>query len=149
MKSHRLNKINTTLVISAFIASLFFNGIDIRIFALVFVLLLGWLLSSGITAYRKGYEVGNLLIPFSMILFWLWLGIDIAFSQVFYLSVVNFWWVGIFPLMYLAYSFSADKDALWKSLFTLIVLTVALLCLYALYKMLALQDLLPENIQVS
>ena len=140
MSRPALNLLNTTLVISAFIASLFFNGIDIRIFALVFILLLGWLLSSGITAYRKGYEVGNLLIPVCMILFWLWLGINIIFSPIFYLTVVNFWWVGIFPLTYLAYSFSADKDALWKLLLTLVVLTVVLLCLYALYQVFVLQD---------
>ena len=140
MNSLSLNQLNLALIIAAFIASLFFNGIDIRFFALVFILLLGWILFSGITAYRKGYQIGNLLILVSMVLFWLWLGIDIVFSPVFYLSVVNFWWVGIFPLMYFAYSFSADKDALWESLFALLVITGVVLSLYALYQMLALQD---------
>jgi O-antigen ligase len=136
----RLHQLNLTLVIGAFIASLFFNGIDIRFFALAYLFLLGWIFSSGISTYRKGYELGNLLIPVSIILFWLWLGIDIVFSPVFYLSVVNFWWVGIFPLMFLAYSYSADKDALWNSLITLLVLTIVVLGLYALFQVFALQD---------
>ncbi|NNF95916.1 MAG: O-antigen ligase family protein, partial [Halobacteria archaeon] len=140
MKLLRLNHINTLLVLGAFIASLFFNGIDIRFFAFVYLLLLGWILSSGITVYRKGNEVGNLLIPVSMILFWLWLGIDIVFSQVFYLSVVNFWWVGVFPLVFLAYSFSPDKEALWNQIFTLLVLTIVGLGIYALYQVFILHD---------
>jgi hypothetical protein len=140
VNSLRLHHLNLALVISAFIASLFFNGIDIRYFSLVFILLIGWLFVSGITIYHKGYEIGNFLIPVSMILFWVWLGINIMFSPVFYLSAVNFWWVGIFPLMFLAYSFSPVKTALWKPLFALVVLTVTLLGLYALYQLFVLQD---------
>ena len=140
MNSLYLNHLSLALIIGAFIAALFFNGIDIRFFALVYLFLLGWIFASGISAYRKGYVIGNLLLPISMILFWLWLGIDIVFSPVFYLSVVNFWWIGIFPLMFLAYSFSADKNTLWNSLFTLLVITVIMLVLYAFYQMFALQD---------
>ena len=140
MNSLRLHHLNLALVIGAFIASLFFNGIDIRYFSLVFILLIGWLFVSGITIYHKGYEIGNFLIPVSMILFWVWLGINIMFSPVFYLSAVNFWWVGIFPLMFLAYSLSPVKTVLWKPLFALVVLTVTLLGLYALYQLFVLQD---------
>lgn len=125
----------------AFIASLFFNGIDIRYFSLVFTLLIAWLLVSGITIYHKGYEIGNFLLPVSMILFWVWLGISIMFSPVFYLSVVNFWWVGIFPLMFLAYCFYPAKTAFWNPLFSLVVLTGVVLGLYALYQVFVLQDL--------
>lgn len=140
VNSLRLNHLSLALGICAFIASLFFNGIDIRYFALVFILLSGYILINGISIYRKGLESGSLLIPVSMILFWLWLGIDIAFSPVFYLSVVNFWWVGIFPLMFLIYSSSPDKDSLWRLIFTSIVLIVVVLGLYALYQVLILQD---------
>ncbi len=136
----QLNTLSLILVFGAFIASLFFNGNDIRLFSLVLLLLIGWLLVSGITIYQQGYEIGNPLIPVSLILFWVWLGISIVFSPVFYLSVVNFWWVGIFPLIFLAYSFSPDNNALWKSLFSLVVITGVALALYALYQVLALQD---------
>ena len=141
MTSSQPNYLNLALVCGAFIASLFFNGLDIRFFALVFVLLLGWLLSSGIKNYRKGYIVGNLLILGSVFLFWFWLGISIVFSQVTHLSMVNFWWVGIFPLLFLAYSISPDRDALWEPLFALIVLVVLTLCAYALYQVFALHEL--------
>ena len=136
----RLDYLNLILVFGAFIASLFFNGIDIRLFALVFVLLIGWLLVSGIMLYRHGYEIGTSLIPVSMLLFWVWLGINIVFSPVFYLSVVNFWWVGIFPLVFLAYYFSPAKNVFWKPLFTLLVITTVVLGLYALYQAFDLQD---------
>jgi O-antigen ligase len=140
VNSLRLNHLSLALGIGAFIASLFFNGIDIRYFSLVFVLLTGCVLINGVSIFRKGYESGNLLIPVSIILFWLWLGIDIVFSPVFYLSVVNFWWVGIFPLMFLIYSSSPDKDSLWRLGFTSLVLIVVLLSLYALYQGLIMQD---------
>jgi O-antigen ligase len=140
VNSFQLQHINTLLVISAFIASLFFNGIDIRYFSLVFILLTGCVLINGISIYRKGYESGNLLILVSIIIFWLWLGIDIVFSPVFYLSVVNFWWVGIFPLMFLIYSSSPDKDSLWSLIYTSLVLIIVLLGLYALFQVFILQD---------
>jgi O-antigen ligase len=99
------------------------------------------LLSNGITGFHKGYVLGNLLIPICILLFWLWLGINIAFSQVVYLSVANFWWVGIFPLVFLAYSFTPNKDSLWKPLFTLLVFTVVIICFYALYQAFVLHEL--------
>ena len=140
MNSLRLNHLSLAFCICAFIASLFFNGIEIRYFSLVFILLTGCVLINGVGIYRKGYESGSLLIPVSIILFWLWLGFEIVFSPVFYLSVVNFWWVGIFPLMFLIYSSSPDKDFLWRLSFTSLVLVVVLLGLYALYQALILQD---------
>ncbi|WP_455220068.1 O-antigen ligase family protein [Kaarinaea lacus] len=140
MNSLRLNHLSLALGICAFIASLFFNGIDIRFFSLTYLFLLGWILLNSISAYRKGYKLGNLLIPVSIILFWLWLGFSIVFSPVFYLSVINFWWVGIFPLMFIIYSSSPDKDSIWRLSFTSIVLVVVLLGLYALYQGLILQD---------
>lgn len=137
----RFNHLNLALVTGAFISSLFFNGIDIRVFALVFILLLGWLFSNGINGYRNGYVLGNLLIPVCILLFWLWLGINIPFSQVVYLSVVNFWWVGIFPLAFLAYSFTPNRDTLWQPLFTLLVFIVVILCFYAIYQSIFLHEL--------
>ena len=135
-----VSKLKALLVTSAFITSLFFNGIDIRFFALTFLLLIAWILINTITIYRQGTRIGDLLIPVVITLFWIWLGIDIAFSQVVYLSTVNFWWVGVFPLVFLVYTFSNDKDMFWRYIFTLLVFVVVLLCIYALYQALVLQD---------
>ena len=141
MDSLRLNHLNLALILGAFIATLFFNGIDIRFFALAYALLFAWLLLSGIYNYRKAYLLGNLAIPVSLLLFWIWLGINIVFSQVFYLSLVNFWWVGIFVLTFFAYSFSPDNETLWKQLLPALVLLTVILACYALYQVLVLQFL--------
>ncbi len=133
-------KLNALLVTGAFISSLFFNGIDIRFFALTFLLLLAWVLINSIVMYRQGTQTGSLLIPVVITLFWLWLGIDIVFSQVVYLSTVNFWWVGVFPLTFLVYTFSNDKDIFWKYVFTFLVCVAVLLCIYALYQVIVLQE---------
>ena len=133
-------KLNALLVTGAFISSLFFNGIDIRFFALTFLLLLAWVLINSIVMYRQGTQTGSLLIPVVITLFWLWLGIDIVFSQVVYLSTVNFWWVGVFPLTFLVYIFSNDKDIFWKYVFTFLVCVAVLLCIYALYQVIVLQE---------
>ena len=140
MNLQRFNFLNLILIIGAFIASLFFNGIDIRLYAIAFILLLGWLFSSSLRAYSHGYQLGNLLLPACVILFWLWLGLNILFSPVAYLSVVNFWWVGIFPLTFLLFTFTPDKDQLWRWLFASLVVVVAILCLYALYQMYVLHE---------
>lgn len=137
---HRLHFISLIFILGAFIASLFFNGIDIRFFALTYILLLGWLLTNSLCAYNRGFHVGNLLLPVSVILFWLWLGLTILFSPVAYLSVVNFWWVGIFPLTFLLFTFSTDQDQLWRWLFPLLVIVVTILCLFALYQMYGLHE---------
>ena len=141
MKFLRLEYLNLAFVLGAFISSLFFNGIDIRFFSLAFILLLGWLFVIAIRVYSNGYHSGNMLLPISILLFWLWLGLNILFSPVFYLTVVNFWWVGIFPLMFLAYSFTADKNEFWKHLFPALIIIVTALCVYALYQMYVLHML--------
>ena len=135
MKFLRLEYLNLAFVICAFTSSLFFNGFDIRFFLLSFILLLGWLFVIGLRVYSNGFHSGNMLLPISILLFWLWLGINIFFSQVYYLSVVNFWWVGIFPLMFLAYSSTTHKDEFWKHLFPALIIIATALCLYALYQM--------------
>ncbi len=84
--------------------------------------------------------MGNLLIPIMLALFWFWLGVSIFFSQVGYLSIVNFWWVGIFPLAFLVYSSTSDKDTLWGLLIKLITFVVFLLCIFALYQVFALHE---------
>jgi len=115
-----LNHVNALLVTGAFVASLFFNGIDLRFFALTFILLFAALISTAIVMYRQGLQIGNLLIPVTLLLFWLWLGISIVFSPVIYLSTVNFWWIGIFPLTFLIFYFSDNKETLYKYTFALI-----------------------------
>ena len=135
-----VSTLNALLVTGAFMSSLFFNGIDIRFFALTFLLLLAWVLINSIVMYRQGTQTGSLLIPVVITLFWLWLGIDIVFSQVVYLSTVNFWWVGVFPLTFLVYIFSNDKDIFWKYVFTFLVCVAVLLCIYALYQVIVLQE---------
>ena len=140
MNSPRLHQLNLSLIIGAFTASLFFNGYDIRFFAFAFILLLGWLFANVIQLYSKGYNSGNLLLPLSLVLFWLWLGINILSSSVFYLSVVNFWWVGVFPLAFLAYTLTTDKTEFWRWLFVALVVSLAVLCFSALYQMFILQE---------
>jgi hypothetical protein len=49
----RLHQLNLLLIIGAFIATLFFNGFDIRFFAFAYILLLGWLFANGIIRRQK------------------------------------------------------------------------------------------------
>ena len=135
-----VSKLNALLVTGAFIASLFFNGIDIRFFALTFILLFSSLTLNTLNIYRHGWNMGHFLIPITLILFWIWLGISIFFSQVVYLSIINFWWVGVFPLTFFVYSTTPDKVALWKLLIKLITLVVFVLCIVALYQVFVLND---------
>jgi O-antigen ligase len=141
VKFLRLEYLNLAFVLGAFISSLFFNGIDIRFFSLSFILLLGWLFVIATRVYSNGYHSGKMLLPISILLFWFWLGLNIFFSPVFYLTVVNFWWVGIFPLMFLAYIFTTDKNKFWKHLFPALIIIVTALCVYALYQMFVLHML--------
>ena len=135
-----VSRLSALLVTGAFVASLFFNGIDLRFFALTFILLIAALINTTIVMYRQGSQIGNLLIPVTLLLFWLWLGISNVFSPVIYLSTVNFWWIGIFPSTFLIFYFSDNKDALYKYTFALIAIVTFLLCIYALYQLFVLHE---------
>ena len=140
MISLRLTYINALLITSALVASLYFNGLDIRFYALTLCLLFCSFAINTAHIYRHGWNLGNMLIPITVALFWLWLGISILFSQVTYLSIINFWWIGVFPLAFLVYSFAPDKELLWSILNKLILLVVFGLCVFALYQVLVLDE---------
>ncbi|MHA1569405.1 MAG: O-antigen ligase family protein, partial [Alphaproteobacteria bacterium] len=127
------------LILGALIAALFFNGYDIRYFALSMSLLTGWLAWTAWQLYRQPVTLGSTLLPTLMLLYWLWLAFSILFSQVTYLSVVNFWWVGALPLVFLGYTLSPERERLWHRLFPgLVILGLALTAL-ALYQFFVLQ----------
>lgn len=122
------------LILAAFGCALFFNGIAIHYLALSLIALVFLLMETGVKIYREDARLGWPWLTVAMMLFWLWLGFSIPFSQVPYLSVVNFWWVGAFPLIYLIYVLHPQKTALWQSAFTLIVPVCVILAFVAIYQ---------------
>ncbi len=122
------------LFILALIFSLLFNGLNLIWFSLsqAFLILLAFVTVR--RNYDRGFPIRYPWLTLAMMLFWLWLGLNIAFSQVTYLATINFWWVGSLPLLYLIFTFMPEHEDFWKTLVMLLLAIGLLLCLHAIYQ---------------
>jgi len=118
-------------------AALFFNGVALQYLALTVVLLLigaGWRLLGG---YRTGLSVAHGPLPVLVTLFWIWLAVSIAWSEAWYLSFLNLWWVGAVPFVFWIALLAPDAERWWRWSFSLVLGVCAVLTVYALVQFLA------------
>jgi len=129
---HRI--LSPLLLTAAFVCTLFFNGSALTWFAAAMVCLILWVLHCGVLFYQQNMRITSGVLSISVLLFWLWLGLDVVFSQVIYLGILNFWWVGVLPLVYLGYILHPHADALWQRVYPMLVVTGMALSAMALYQ---------------
>ncbi len=122
------------IFIVALLFSLLFNGLNLIWFSIsmVFLILLAYVTVR--RNYATGFRIHYPWLTLAMLLFWIWLGLTIPFSQVTYLATINFWWVGTLPLMYLVYTFMPEQDDFWNTLVKLLLLSGIALCIHAIYQ---------------
>jgi O-antigen ligase len=90
----------TGLLVGALIFSLYFNGTHIEYFAASLQLLTLLGLAVLWRGYRDGFRVPRSALSAGLVLFWAWLAVGLLWSRVPYVSMVNFWWVGSFSLVF-------------------------------------------------
>lgn len=119
----------------ALMASLFFNGVNIEYFAIVFILLcLLFAVPLWQDHDRKFAIPIRSPLVISALLFLVWLGITLLWSPVGYISAANFWWVGSGCLVFLLTTLIFDHDKAWRSAFMGVLLLVFVLALMSLYQ---------------
>lgn len=114
------------------LAALFYTGNNYWLFSISFI-------SLGITfaiTLKQRYS-RSLAIPvngifISSVLLLSWFAISILPSQVQYLTLYNFFWVGSFLIVFLIFSFSDNKDKIWHSIWPSILLLVLIWACYVL-----------------
>lgn len=132
-----LTKINTShlfsfLFTASLTAALFYTGNNTWLFASSFIFLI---LSFAVILKQRFFH--SITIPvngifISAVLLLTWFGISIFPSQIKYLSLYNFFWVGSLVIVFLLFTFIDDKEQVWKKVFPLVLLLVFFWAIYGL-----------------
>lgn len=98
---------------SAIVAALFFHGFQVEFLCIVQALLLVWL---GLVLWHSydGLVVPKTALAVSVMLFWVWLGVSLVWTQVPAIGALNFWWMGSLPLAFWLYVLAPDREAIWR-----------------------------------
>lgn len=89
--------------------AVFFHGDDIRWLAAAELLLLT-ALALALLRDTSGLRLPLTPLSVSLSAFWLWLAVSLAWSRVSVTSVLNFWWVGSFALVFWTYTLSSERS---------------------------------------
>ena len=116
--------------------AVFFHGDDIRWLVGAQLLLLSWLALVLARTYAVGFRFPLTPVSLSVSLFWLWLGISVAWSRVPATSAINFWWVGTFALVFWGYTLSPARAQLASHVSRIVLIGALALCVWALLQVL-------------
>lgn len=111
--------------------AIFFHGDDIRWLVGVQLALLAWLASVLVRNYEAGVQLPLTPISLTLTGFWLWLAVSLVWSRVPATSVLNFWWVGTFVLVYWAYTWSPLRTQAWHFASRALLAGAMVLCVWA------------------
>lgn len=131
--------VSALLFASAVVSSLFFHGFQIEFLCLAQALLL---LAAGLALWqsREDLTVPATAAGVSLTLYWAWLGLSLAWTQVPAIGVLNFWWMGSLPLAFWLYTLTRDRDSLWRTSAIAMLGVGAVLAAYAVFQLLVQQQ---------
>lgn len=126
------NKIFSLLFISALTSALFYTGNNTWLFTVSYLLIV---LSIALILKQRFYKsihisINGILV--SSVLLLIWFAISILPSQIKYLSLYNFFWVGSLIIVFLIFTFHENKDQIWKNIWPAILLLVSTWAIYGL-----------------
>ncbi|MCW8986704.1 MAG: O-antigen ligase family protein, partial [Gammaproteobacteria bacterium] len=113
-------------------SSLFYTGNNTWLFTASYIFLV---INLALILKQRFYNpiklpINGILI--SAVLLLIWFGISFFPSQIKYLSVYNFFWVGSLIIVFLLFSFNDNKDQIWKTVWPAILLLVTIWAIYGL-----------------
>ncbi len=126
------NKIFSLLFISALTLALFYTGSNVTLFTISYILII---LSLALVLKQRFYKPINIStngIFISACLLLTWFAISIFPSQVKYLSLYNFFWLGSLIIVFLIFTFYDNKDQVWENIWPAILLLVLIWSVYGL-----------------
>lgn len=128
------NTIFSLSFITTLTAALFYTGNNIWLFTISYILII---LNVFLILKQRFYNsifisVNGILISATLLL--LWFAISIFTSQIKYLSLYNFFWVGSLIVIFLIFTFHSNKDQIWNKIWPGIILLVTLWALYGLFQ---------------
>lgn len=130
--------IAATLFAAAFVASLFFNGVRIEHFALSLFLLTLLFLAILWRGYSRGLRLPNTPLALALTMFWAWLIVTLLWSEVPYVSMVNFWWVGSGVLVFWLMTLVPERRHPFPGVYLVVLAVGVMLALLSVYQQLRL-----------
>ena len=126
------NKIFSLLFISALASALFYTGNNTWLFTASYLLIV---FSLALVLKQRFYKsisfsINGILV--SSILLLIWFGITIFTSQIIYLSIYNFFWVGSLVIIFLIFTLNENKDQIWNNIWPAILFLVLAWAIYGL-----------------
>ena len=137
MELSNLKTFNSTNLFSVFflaslLSALFYTGNNVWLFTSSYLFIV---LNIAVVLRQNFYQSVNIslngiLISVSLLL--IWFAISIFPSQVQYLSLYNFFWVGSLLIVFLLFSFNNNKDNIWNIAWPGILIFVTVWAIYGL-----------------
>jgi len=131
------NKLNSTLLFSLFflfglLSALFYTGANVWLFTCSFIFIV---LNIAIVLQQRFFQPINISLNgifISVILLFIWFAISIFPSQIKYLSLYNFFWLGSLLLVFILFSFIKNQDNIWRIVWPGILFFITLWAIYGL-----------------
>ena len=123
---------------AAFVATLFFNGMRIELFALSLILLMLLFYAVLWRGYARSLHIPKTPLSIALTLFWAWLAITLLWTSVPYVSMVNFWWVGGAVLVFWLIALLPEGDRPYPGIYIVVLGIGVVLALLSFYQQLRL-----------
>ena len=131
LKNNR-SKLFSLFFISSLTSSLFYTGNNTWLFtaSYIFIVFCFTLVLKQRFHTPISISINGLIVSSALLLFWF--AISIFPSQIKYLSLYNFFWVGSLIIVFLIFTFHDNKDRIWNNIWPAILLLVLTWAMYGL-----------------
>ena len=126
------NTIFAFLFISSLTSALFYTGNNTWLFSASYILIF---ISFALILKQRFYKPINIPkngILISSVLLLSWFGISVFASQIKYLSLYNFFWLGSLIIVFLIFSFNENKEKIWNNIWPAILFLALTWAMYGL-----------------
>lgn len=118
------------LFISSLTTALFYTGLNTWLFSTCYIFLVLCMAIVLKQRFHKSIDVAINGIFISSGLLLLWFGISIFPSQIKYLSIYNFFWLGSFIIVFFIYTLNHSREYIWHTTWPAVLILV---CFWACY----------------
>ena len=125
-------RLNALFLIFALTSALFYTGNNVWLFAAAYYFITASIALTLKQRFSTPVKVSVNGTLISSLLLLAWLGISIFPSEVKYLSIYNFFWVGSLIIVFLIYILNDNQDKLWLKIWPGILLLVTIWAIYGL-----------------
>jgi O-antigen ligase len=132
--------VSSLLLVGAFVASLYFNGIHLQYYSIAMVLIFCWLLVALISGYHHNSTFYITPLMIALWTFLVFLLVSLLYHPVPYLGMINLWWVGIFVVISTIYMLSPKSEQLWTTSIVILMVISLVLAGYGLLQNLLLRQ---------